>query len=172
MSQNIEQTEFVAIEMSRGFVTLVDTCDADLARFTWCVGQNGYVNRLKHIAVIEGKQVQENLRLHRIIMERIVNRKLVKGECVDHVNGDVRDNRRVNLRVATFAQNNQNTRRRSNNTSGYKGVSWHKQHRKWRAYINTQKYQKHLGLFDTPEEAHAAYRKAALEYFGEFARFE
>jgi hypothetical protein len=89
---------------------------------------------------------------------------------IDHVNGCPDDNRIANLRPASSSQNKQNTRRRSSNRSGFKGVSWIASRRKWRAEIKTRGRVVHLGYFETPEQAHAAYRAAAEKFFGEFAR--
>lgn len=88
---------------------------------------------------------------------------------IDHRNGDGEDNRIENLRAATKTENNRNAIRGRSNTSGYKGVSWHKQRCKWRASIVVDRQQKHIGLFDTAEEAHAAYAQHALREHGEFA---
>jgi len=81
------------------------------------------------------------------------------------------DNRRSNLRIATQQQNCFNRRRRTDNTSGYKGVSYHKGHRKYRAYIAVSGKTKSLGERDTAEAAYRElYVPAALELHGEFAR--
>jgi hypothetical protein len=91
---------------------------------------------------------------------------------IDHINGDPGDNRLANLREATNAQNTRNSGRRSNNTSGYKGVTWNRAARKWAAQIRDGKRYLHLGTYTDPAEAHAAYCRAAAELHGEFARFE
>jgi hypothetical protein len=97
---------------------------------------------------------------------------MVTGEwptgLIDHQNGDGTDNRWANLRLATSSLNAANSRRRSDNTSGFKGVSRCRGAR-WRASIQLNGKFKHLGHFDTPEEAHAVYCAAAANYFGEFA---
>lgn len=62
-----------------------------------------------------------------------------------------------NLRDSTPAQNLQNRGKQRNNTSGFKGVSFHKQCNKWVARIKIGKMYVHLGLFPTPELASAAY---------------
>lgn len=87
---------------------------------------------------------------------------------IDHINLDRADNRIANLRDCTQSQNMGNRRQQSNNTSGFKGVSYSKASNKWSASLRG----KHLGLFGTPDAAHDAYKSAALQLFGEFARFE
>ena len=82
---------------------------------------------------------------------------------IDHVNGDRADNRIANLRKATWIENQWNARRRVDNTSGFKGVSWHKENTRWRADIRVNGKAMGLGYHDTPEEAHAAYVAAARE---------
>ncbi len=91
---------------------------------------------------------------------------------LDHKNGKKNDDRLVNLREATSSQNKANTKRRSDNKSGFKGVCWNAKVKKWRATIKIGNKQKHLGLFRHPYDAWLAYARAAREYYGEFARFE
>lgn len=88
---------------------------------------------------------------------------------VDHRNGDRGDDRWSNLRLATYQDNNANAKRRADNTSGLKGVK--KIGGRWQARIGAGG-STHLGTFDTPEEAHAEYCKAATALYGEFARAE
>jgi hypothetical protein len=93
-------------------------------------------------------------------------------ELVDHINGDTSDNRLCNLRMASAAQNQWNQPRRKTNTSGFKGVYWHRRSRKWNARIKANGLERHLGMFGTPEEAAAAYSKASSEFHGAFGRAE
>jgi len=88
--------------------------------------------------------------------------------CLDHINGDRKDNRFLNLREATKAQNSYNSGTPKTNTSGYKGVSWSNQANKWFAKIVIQGKQIHLGFFSEPEDASSAYNKAAKKFHGEF----
>ena len=83
---------------------------------------------------------------------------------LDHVNGVKCDNRIANLRECTHAENHQNLGVRRCNTSGHPGVSWYKAKGKWQAYINTGGERKHLGYFDTAEEAGAAYLEAKKQF--------
>ena len=87
---------------------------------------------------------------------------------IDHIDGDKSNNRVENLREATPSQNQFNKGPTALNTSGFKGVSFYKGRKKWWARINIQGKKKHLGYFNTPEEAFAAYCAAAGEVHGEF----
>lgn len=90
-------------------------------------------------------------------------------EAVDHINRISHDNRWENLRACNQSQNRGNTKLHKNNTSGYKGVSWFKRDKKWRAAITKNRKVHHLGYFTKKEDAARAYNKAALDFFGEFA---
>ncbi|XTQ96376.1 HNH endonuclease [Xanthomonas sacchari] len=87
---------------------------------------------------------------------------------VDHINGDQGDNRIGNLRLATRRQNLLNSKRPVTNTSGQKGVS--RRRGKWHARIRTEAGIRHIGDFSDYEEAVTAYRAAANQVAGEFAR--
>jgi hypothetical protein len=89
---------------------------------------------------------------------------------LDHVNCVPLDNRIANLRLCDQSQNSANARRGSNNTSGFKGVTWDKKTKRWRAQITVNRRSIKLGRFPSPEDAHAAYVAAAEIHFGEFAR--
>lgn len=111
------------------------------------------------------------IHLHRLILERILGRPLQKNEFVDHINRNSLDNRRSNLRLATIQQNCMNRGVRRDNKLGIKGVFIdHKcPIRPFRSAIMINRKRINLGHFATVEEASAAYQKAALEHFGEFA---
>lgn len=82
---------------------------------------------------------------------------------VDHINRDPGDNRFVNLREASQAQNMQNRSTSKNNTSGFTGVTWDRRANRWRARIRKNRLRHHLGLFNTPEEAAEAYAAAKAQ---------
>lgn len=87
---------------------------------------------------------------------------------IDHINNDRTDNRIENLREAS--ENSRNQGLRSDNTSGFRGVSFSKEHGKWVARI-VHNYRQHvLGYFDVKEDAIAAYNRQADEFHGAFAR--
>jgi hypothetical protein len=143
-----------SIPLTQGKFTLVDDEDFEkLNKFKWYF-HDGYA-----IRQVKGKIV----RMHREIANTPIDM------LTDHINGDKLDNRKVNLRPCTTAQNVQNRSNQSNNSSGFKGVSWSKKNNKWSAMININKKRTHLGYFKTAEEAAKVYDLAAIENYGEFA---
>ena len=103
----------------------------------------------------------------------ILGIKGTRKRMIDHKNGNIFDNRKENLRVCSNRQNVRNARkpqRPGGTSSCYKGVSWDKQHKKWRAQIMERPVQHYLGLYEEERGAALAYNRAAMELFGEFAR--
>lgn len=113
-----------------------------------------------------------------------INRKLYKehrviwfmhyGETdswIDHKDRNPANNRIENLRLSTPGQNTHNQKMHRRNKSGFKGVSFNKAMSKWHARIYLDRKLNHLGFFDTVQEAHEAYKKAAIELHGEFANY-
>lgn len=88
---------------------------------------------------------------------------------VDHINHDTLNNKKENLRLCTSSQNNANHRQQSNNTSGFKGVSWDKRRHKWLAQISVNTKRRNLGRYSNITDAILAYDTAAVDANGEFA---
>jgi hypothetical protein len=89
---------------------------------------------------------------------------------IDHINLNRSDNSLKNLRVASHSNNLANTKIKSTNKSGFKGVCWCKKRKMWRASINKNYKHIHLGFFDDLLSARDSYIEKANEIFGEFAR--
>ena len=142
---------------------LIDSDDIEKVKaHTWFVNKHRDIFYVRTHATINN--VRTLLRLHRFIMDAR------PGEIVDHINGNGLDNRKCNLRICSLQENNHNCKKPRHNTSGYKGVYWHKLCKKWGAQIRVNKKELHLGLFDTKEKAYDAYCEASKKYHGEFGR--
>lgn len=100
---------------------------------------------------------------HRIIFE-MFNGPIPEGMEVDHINRKRRDNRLSNLRLVNHRDNMRNMPRLNTNTSGVTGVCWFKRDCRWRAVIVIDRRQKHLGYFDSFEEAAEARKAAEIKY--------
>ena len=119
--------------------------------YTWYVGDNGYI-----------KAENDDIKLHRLVMDA------ENGDVVDHIFHNKLDNRKSQLRFVNNSQNQMNRDVGKNNTSGYRGISWHKVHNKWIAQIGLMGKLKYLGLFTNLEDAVDARRQAEEKYFGEY----
>lgn len=149
--------------LTKGRVAIIDSAEAELVLsrewyFNPSPAGHGYAVRTRRKDDGPGTNT---IHLHRVILG---------VECdVDHINGDKLDNRRCNLRPANRSNNNANGKIRSDNTSGYRGVYWHRANSKWVAQIQRDGKAKYIGSFFTAEEAAMAWDAAALEAHGEFA---
>ena len=94
-----------------------------------------------------------------------------RGSSVIHKDRNKFNSQKDNLRATDRSAKAQVAPKRSTNTSGYKGVSFHKQAKKWVSVIGNQGYVLYLGIFKTKEEAAKAYDLKALELYGEHADF-
>lgn len=138
-----------------------------LNRFKWFAKRcaaNGRWYAYRNIQLSDGRRTTQLM--HRLIMGE------PSGLEIDHIDKSPEgglDNREANLRIVTSPQNQWNQGVRKNNTSGFKGVNWHKSTGKWIARIRIAGGRRIcLGQFDTPEAAAQAYNEASVKYHGEF----
>lgn len=128
--------------------------------YTWHIDRTGYVKT----TITVSKNHRQTIQMHRFILG------LAKGVgVVDHINGNMQDNRRSNLRVCSVSENAMNRGMQADNKSGFKGVSFHKESGKWQAQTKKKGHEKMYSRHDTPQEAAHAYNKAAIKMHGEFA---
>ena len=133
-----------------------------VSKYKWFVCSKGNYKRIAN----RQKKCGYNY-LHQFIM---------KTTGIDHINNNPLDNRKINLRKCSCKENCRNKGASKNNTSGYKGVvyanerSWPQLKKRWIAQIKVDYKHKKLGYFSSAKEAAAAYNKAAIQYFGEFAK--
>lgn len=137
------------LPLPHGRFALVDKEDFD-ALNEWNWSYNGYVHR---IDTSSGA-----VKLHREILGCPSNLT------IDHINHNTLDNRRANLRICTKGENNRNVAK-----AAFKGIYLEKSTGKWKAQIGHDHKRLNLGRYETPESAAAAYDKAAVRLFGEFA---
>jgi len=150
------------IPLTRGYFSLVDAANADsLEQFSWTADPHDHTTYAKYGVYLDRKRI--TVKMHRAIV-------YVPGMSIDHIDGNGLNNMRYNLRPVTDSQNNTNSAISRSNKSGFKGVFFCKQKRKWRAMIQLNGKKTHLGLFSKPEVAHEAYKKAAESLHGEFRR--
>ena len=114
---------------------------------------------------------KKNYMLHRLVWIYHYG-DIPDGMQIDHIDGNPLNNQIENLRLATPSQNQQNSKIRSNNTSGIKGIRWYERSKKWKVQICINGKYKFIGYFDILEEAEAAITAARNNLHGGFARHE
>ena len=129
--------------------------------YCWSMDSKGYI-----VANIFGSNKHGGIKLHRLVM----NLPNISFD-IDHKHGETSryDNRKSNLRLATRSQNQMNVKSRKDNKVDVTGVSWDNTRQKWRAYININKQNIHLGYFDEFENAIRARKQGEEKYFGEWS---
>lgn len=147
------------ITLSNGIKVLVDAEDYPrVSQLNWNFSKAG-----TGYAISRGKK---GVLMHRLILDA------PKGVSVDHINGNTLDNRKINLRLCSHAENMANRKLHKNNTSGYKGVYFDKATSKWCAEIKKNGVKIRIGRYQSILEAALAYEDKARQLFGLFYRSE
>jgi len=141
---------------------IIDDEDYDKIKdYKWYSNKHGQIYRSKY-----NKLTKKN---NGIFLHRKIITGIKKSECIDHINHNCFDNRKINLRICSFKENKYNVTRYKNNKSGYKGIDFYKPYKKWRARITKDYKQIFIGFYDNKEDAKYAYNKKAELLFGDFA---
>jgi hypothetical protein len=158
------------IPLTKGQFAIVDDDDFEwLSEWKWCATRQGH-DRWRAVRGESRFDLPRRAKYRPVVRMVLMHRQILgatTGQSVDHINGDPLDNRRVNLRIATQAQNLLNKRaamRNGRETSKYKGVSLDRL--RWRVSFKG----KYIGWFKDEEEAARAYDMAALQHDAQFAR--
>lgn len=148
------------IPLTKGKFAIVDDDDYEwLSQWKWYAAKGHNTYYAKRHTTKQGSYT--TIEMHTLICD---------AEQIDHKDGNGLNNQRNNLRPATYSQNAANRTKQINNTSGFKGVYWHKHASKWYARIQVNNKRINLGYFTNKIEAAKSYDKAASIYFGEFAK--
>lgn len=153
------------IPLTQSKVAFVDDEDFEyLNQWRW-QNSNGYAKRTQHISGSGKDRIREEIRMHRVIMDAPPDKE------VDHINHNPLDNQKSNLRLCTHKENSHNMRPSTRNTSGYRGVYFQKQNKKWVAFINLNNRMRYLGSFLNIKEALEVRKQAERKHYGEFALY-
>lgn len=118
----------------------------------------------------EGHCPKHVTKIKSIILSRYILGITNNDTLVDHKDGDWLNNRKSNLRIANKSTNAMNSKRRIDNNSGTRGISWSKEKKKWHVYITLNKKRKFIGYFSNRNEAINQRIKYENKLFGEFRR--
>lgn len=144
---------------------IIDVEDWDrIKKYRWYINYNKCIDNfyVKAVKYIGNKRFY--YQLHRLILN-VIDPKIH----VDHKFHNTLDNRKSVLRKCTSIKNLQNKRIHFDNTSGFKGVCWHKSSKKWQAKLTYNSKYIYLGIFENKIQAAKIYNEAAIKYYGEFA---
>lgn len=152
------------ILLTKGKYAIVDTEDYDrISTHSWYAQKAMHTFYAERAFYTNGRKGDRFILLmHREVMGMIPG----DGRMVDHKNRNGLDCRKENLRETTYGLNNYNSRLRKTNTSGYRGVTWSNQNKKWMAQINFNNIHFTCGFYDDKSNAAKAYDEAAIKYYG------
>ena len=152
------------IQLTQGKIALVDDENYEyLNQWKW------YARKSRNNNYYAGRYfyIKKGFRIYISMHTDILNPN--KQFIIDHINNNGLDNRKINLRICTNAENMKNRPLYKNNSSGFKGVNWSIKSKKWYAYIRNNKIMYNLGCYINVKDAAKAYNNAAIKFHGEFA---
>lgn len=164
----MENVKYIKLSNYDAFAVVDEELHEDFSRHKWRADfKKGKIHR-----VCRDRNKKDPAGKTKVFMHQVVISNVPIGMVIDHINQDVLDNRKINLRVCTVRENSLNKRPHKNNRSQYKGVSIRKL-KDGRLRYEARIYNNYvcicLGTFDTAEKAARAYNKKAKELFGEYA---
>jgi hypothetical protein len=148
------------VPLTKGYYALIDSWRADFVE-TW----NWYYSDGRACRTPCVSEKGRSMKLHAALFPCSA-----AGQYRDHINGNSLDNRAANIRICTHQQNLFNTKRRTDNSTGYKGVSKISGSAKFAAHIRINGKTRYIGTYITAQDAHKAYAKEAVRLFGEYSR--
>lgn len=149
------------IPLSRGLVAKIDDADYERAnQYKW--------SAFGRKRVYAGRNDWSSGKSHTVMLHRFIL-SAPDGLFVDHIDHDTLNCQRTNMRLCSKLENNRNKLIYSNNTSGYKGVTWDAESGNWAAQTRVKGRSVKIGRFSDPLEAALAYDAKAKELFGDFA---
>lgn len=158
------------VPLTKGYEAVIDAADVPLVDgWNWtAVEARNRIGGVRAVYAIRAERRPMGKSIQIYLHHSMIPKK--RGFEVDHIDGDGLNNRRVNLRRTTRAQNGKNMQLSVANSSGFKGVCWDKRRGKWYAYIHVDRKQHPLGRFNSAEEAAEAYAEASKKLHREFGR--
>lgn len=152
-----------AIRVGKTHVAYVDDADYEkVSQNRWMPKKHRHVTYAHRMIFVGGKKT--SLTMHRALMSPN------EGDLVDHADRVGLNNQRSNLRLCDHSQNAFNRKRTVLNTSGFKGVQWRSDRKRWRVYVAAYNKSHYVGLFKDRVEAFKAYCEAARCLHGDFMR--
>ena len=154
------------IPLQNGMFAIVDDEDYErVKKYYWHVVIGGTKTDLRVMRNVDVNGVN----VKRVLSYFILKKEYKKGDSVIYKNKDKLDNRRSNLEVISTKKSTYRTKGHRNSSSRYKGVSWHKQTKKWVARIKKDYKPIYIGIYKDEDDAGRAYNNKSLELFGEHA---
>jgi len=157
--------KIILLSNQKDFAIIDDEDEELVSKYKWQLDDNRRGHKYAITNYYENGK-RKSIRMHRLIMNP------PKGVILDHINNLGLDNRKENLRMCNYSNNNWNRRKQFNGqtSSKYKGVCFDKSTKKWMASIRINRIEKNLGRFKEEKDAAKAYNEMAKKLFGEFAK--